>query len=106
MAVPPAGRRGASRGLEVKGPFSLSVGKDEKQPKQFPVDASGRGDDHRRIVLHSRINALISRERTSVCLRQTSVCIRQHKNVFVLKYRDAVDRCDTNEGCDIEVKVT
>ena len=28
---------------------SLSVGKDEQQPKQFPEDESGRGDDRSQI---------------------------------------------------------
>ena len=49
-----------AQGLEGTG--SLSVGKDEKQPKQFPMDASGRGDDCRQEgVTHtwSRIALLI-----------------------------------------------
>ena len=36
---------GLAQGLEGKG--GLSVGKDEQQPEQFPVDASGRGDCRR-----------------------------------------------------------
>ena len=36
---------GLAQGLEGKG--GLSVGKDEQQPEQFAVDASGRGDDRR-----------------------------------------------------------
>ena len=35
------------QGLEGMG--SLSVGKDEQQPKQFPEDESGRGDDRSQI---------------------------------------------------------
>ena len=34
-----------AQGLQGKG--RVCVGKDEKKPKQFPVDASGRGDDRR-----------------------------------------------------------
>ena len=36
---------GLTYGPEGKG--SLFVGEDEEQPKQYPVDASGRGDDRR-----------------------------------------------------------
>ena len=37
---------GLAQGLEGKG--GLSVVKDEQQPEQFSVDASGRGDDRSR----------------------------------------------------------
>ena len=43
---------------DLEGKGCLFVGTDEKQPKQFPVDASGRGDDRRLTQTLSRKNVL------------------------------------------------
>ena len=60
-----------AQGLEGKG--CLSVGKDEKQQKQFPVGAAGRGDDCRQGV---------------GCMGGTLVCMAWHFASRTQPYRE------------------
>ena len=48
-----------AQGLEGK--VCPSVGKGEKHPKQFPLDASGRGDDRRQQGVTQRDNDCVSK---------------------------------------------